>query len=428
MGKLWKNTLPRGAAGLAISVAFLGLTACADVSSIFRTTMLDGGFSPVTDAKQRLISNNTANVHHGRNHPKRILCTEPSPDVASALSAAAAAAGQSGGDSAAGGFSQAEGVAQLGERLATIQLLRDGLYRACEAYQNGAISQTMYALIVSRADRMSVALLSSEMAAGAFGRRLAAISGSASSAAGQSGASEDAINTAQNALETAEQNLEEAKGVQETRQTAFDEDQDPTKANTKGPLEEANGEVRKNQKIVDQRRQDLQRLQSASASTFAQALAEAGGGITSGVGAEGSKAVVQIHKQYADSSPVGPLMVACIHALSTSYPKQHDRTTSVELGDYATKGTDVYGQETELTEVCRGLFKRDRRGTSTFLAMLRSRQKHKLNIAKLDADSAATTAKARRHQLEALLVSQCLEAGNKDAPICQTVRNMRLRK
>jgi hypothetical protein len=65
------------------------------------------------------------------------------------------------------------------ERTQTIQLLRDSLYRACEAYANGALSDTTYALLLSRYDDTMVTMLSSELVAGAFGRTPGAISSEA---------------------------------------------------------------------------------------------------------------------------------------------------------------------------------------------------------------------------------------------------------
>jgi hypothetical protein len=169
------------------------------------TKMLDwGGQSLVTDAKQRAIINTKAEVGIGdtrygaedttddqvvKNHPHRIICAEPSPDVAQAISAAFTAAGQVDanvpqtgqfGGSGSIGSSYAESIAQLGERLATVQLLRDKMYRACEAYQNGAISDTSYTLMLARFDKTMASMLASEIAAGAFGRNLATLGGSAS--------------------------------------------------------------------------------------------------------------------------------------------------------------------------------------------------------------------------------------------------------
>jgi len=199
------------------------------------TKMLDtGGESLITDAKQRAIINTKANVGEGdtrygqegeaigvtddqvvKNHPQRIICAEPSPDVAQAISAAFTAAGQadanlaqSGQFSGAGsiGSSYAASIAQLGERLATVQLLRDKMYRACEAYQNGAISDTSYTLMLARFDKTMASMLASEIAAGAFGRNLATLGGSASTG----GVDPKKLSDARDAVKAASKQLEDA--------------------------------------------------------------------------------------------------------------------------------------------------------------------------------------------------------------------------
>lgn len=133
--------------------------------------------------------------------PREYLCAEPSPDVARAVQAALSTSGSAAGTATppAGGTaieaqlafqtnaSRSESVAQLTKRIATIQLLRDGLYRACEAYANGAIGQEMYTAIVSRYDRMMITMLLAEMAVGNFGS--AAILSGNSSAEGSADAS-----------------------------------------------------------------------------------------------------------------------------------------------------------------------------------------------------------------------------------------------
>lgn len=123
--------------------------------------------------------------------PRNIRCAEPSPDIAKAisdaLSTAVAAEVQKGG--ASGQIDvrlsreTSEAFAQLGERLATIQLLRDGLFRACEAYANGAIGAVNYGAILSAYDDLTVTLMAAEMTAGAFGRGLAAASATAAGTA-----------------------------------------------------------------------------------------------------------------------------------------------------------------------------------------------------------------------------------------------------
>src|SRR5260370_20643516 len=66
--------------------------------------------------------------------------------------------------------------------MASIQLLRDGLFRACEAFQNGALGRISYALVLSRIGDTIVSMLGSELMVGEFGRSGAAISGAAASA------------------------------------------------------------------------------------------------------------------------------------------------------------------------------------------------------------------------------------------------------
>ena len=76
--------------------------------------------------------------------------------------------------------------------------MRDGLYRACEAYANGAITPTTYAVIVSRVDKLLVTLIATEIAGGAFGRQFSAASTAASgnAAASQVKSSAEAVTKA----------------------------------------------------------------------------------------------------------------------------------------------------------------------------------------------------------------------------------------
>ena len=97
-----------------------------------------------------------------------VVCVEPSPDVVAATTVAVQLAGELGGQDAASGSAGAtvaQSVAELGRRLATVQLLRDGLYRACEAYANGAISDTSYTMMLSRMDDVMISLFALELAA-----------------------------------------------------------------------------------------------------------------------------------------------------------------------------------------------------------------------------------------------------------------------
>ena len=173
-------------------VAALGLTACDRTNqepSLFRTVDAQNA-TLVTDAKQRVVVNFDKGTHGRR------ICAEPSPDVTQAFSEALKVAGsfQRSANTSTDGErardlgisfanSFASSVAQLGERLAVIQLFRDRMYRACEAYANGAIDETAYTLMLARGDKTMATLLTAEMAAGTFGRSLARIGGVAGIAA-----------------------------------------------------------------------------------------------------------------------------------------------------------------------------------------------------------------------------------------------------
>jgi hypothetical protein len=121
-----------------------------------------------TTADIRVISQR---VHPVTQMP--VVCTEPSPDVAKALSAAAQLSAQGGnagttGSLAAGGAS-AETVMALAGRSTALLGLRDGLYRACEAYANGALGADAYALILSHYGQLMTTLFLGQDITGAAG-------------------------------------------------------------------------------------------------------------------------------------------------------------------------------------------------------------------------------------------------------------------
>jgi hypothetical protein len=137
---------------------------------------VDRGYAPgrtlteatFTTADIRLITQRAR-----QNSPNPIICTEPSPDVAKALSAAAAANAQGGNAGTTGSFgaggASAEAVLALAGRSTALLGLRDGLYRACEAYANGAIGADAYALVLSRYGQLMTTLFLGQDVTGAAG-------------------------------------------------------------------------------------------------------------------------------------------------------------------------------------------------------------------------------------------------------------------
>jgi hypothetical protein len=120
-----------------------------------------------------------------REHPvtgRKVICTEPTPDVAKALSAAAQLSAKGGnaetGGSLAAGGASGETVMALAGRSTALLGLRDGLYRACEAYANGALGADAYALILSRYGQLMTTLFLGQDITGAAGTETGAIASS----------------------------------------------------------------------------------------------------------------------------------------------------------------------------------------------------------------------------------------------------------
>jgi hypothetical protein len=176
---------PRNAWPVASTMLLFAAVLFGCSGTIFERANMDSGESFFIDARQRMVSNVSLEgkqFTNGQITPRRIVCAEPSPDVALAMARSLGAGVNvlsygSGSASAA----TSEALAQLGERFAAVQLLRDILYRSCEAYANGAISNTTYALMMARLDETTTTLLLGEMAAGAFGRQLGAAQASSES-------------------------------------------------------------------------------------------------------------------------------------------------------------------------------------------------------------------------------------------------------
>ena len=138
-------------------ITVLGLmvwgTGCAGPT--FNKFDVSTGESLSIDATQRIIL--VKQLY--RPLPHMVVCAEPSPDAMTATSAALATSGGYGPFDWGVKGSIIQDVTNIGFRTATIQLLRDGLYRACEAYMNEILDKSDYRLIVQNFDRLMVALL-----------------------------------------------------------------------------------------------------------------------------------------------------------------------------------------------------------------------------------------------------------------------------
>jgi hypothetical protein len=380
------------AAGLRLVPFALAVLLAGCESSIYRTDYLDGGKSVVTDAKQRIVTNNKGNVFWGKNRPRRIVCAESSPDVAESLSRAISASfrgalegrGTASADVAA---SMSTAVVQLGERLATVQLLRDGLYRACEAYSNGAISDATYSLIVSRVDQTMVALLTSEMAAGAFGRELASASSSSGALAG------DSLSEAERtALNQQKSTLLDQQATADTEvQTKTDE---INAALADGSTLPSKISDLKNQRQIAQNKSDkiqsqitsidFQLLGSSSAGSTSGSVTRAGGGIFVQRSQDNAKYVAQIQETFSDADKVGPLIAACVTSLdSSSLHNGHSSRTEEVVPEIDEKGHVVSSgpRTSPLSDICYKMMKPDGEGRSVLGHLFKMKNLHSERMA-----------------------------------------------
>lgn len=155
--------------GVMALVGCLALSACAFLpdDTIFKKFSAQGGESVSLDAHQRAIV--TTRVYHKPTNMERtVYCAEPSPDAFASISRTITGSlGRSAADDSISA-DLAESLAKqasaaLSARNATIQLLRDGLYRACEGYASGALTETEYARIAKQYQNIMAALLSIEL-------------------------------------------------------------------------------------------------------------------------------------------------------------------------------------------------------------------------------------------------------------------------
>ena len=174
--------------------AFAGACASGNDAAIYRTGAIgsDGAVSTIAiDAKQRMVFAGPARSDDP--DQREIICAEPSPDAMAgigssfALSSAGLGGLFTGGASAVDKTTLSGGMAEAFReinRSLTVQLLRDGLYRSCEAYMNGAMDRAEYTSLVNRYSDAAVSLLAIEgltrtaqVQAGAVGGAIAAGAG-----------------------------------------------------------------------------------------------------------------------------------------------------------------------------------------------------------------------------------------------------------
>jgi hypothetical protein len=148
---------------VAATSTLVMLSGCGNLNSVYRDLNTADGRGALIDIKQRaiVVAKRTAAPNDV------IVCAEPSPDALSAYAAELAAkADLPNGMSAQLSSALQESASFTGLRTQSIQLLRDSMYRICEAHMNGAITQGQYDLLARRYQKHTVALLAIEQLTG----------------------------------------------------------------------------------------------------------------------------------------------------------------------------------------------------------------------------------------------------------------------
>ncbi len=318
--------------GCAVISFILLLVGCGP--RITKVDLDEQGNSVVTKAESRLITNTTIdrNSRPGQVTPKQVICAEPSPDVAQAISTALTAAVDIAGKGSGNiGISYAEAVVQLGERTTTIQLLRDQMYRACEAYANGAISGTTYTMIMSENNDAMVTLMLGENAAGAFGRSGAAVGGQASTVSYQRVEADKAdLEAALKEVEATEKRIEDLeKQLVQQEENADDEmaeaedaeeNSEPDANQEQLEADEAMQEVSDTKAEIKQEKSKLRKAveniqevsESLTKSVAGFTTVQGVGGITAKPNPEIAKELVKLQKNFLDKGAIEEFFATCL--------------------------------------------------------------------------------------------------------------------
>ena len=350
----------------ALLLAVVALTACSGVSDFL--SVRSGTALAKNDSHGRIFFNQAdyravySTLRSKNGVQNVVVCAEPSPDIAkvygsSGAFGASASKGGVGGSLFAS-IARAQAAAQLGERLATIQLVRDILYRACEAYANRALSETSYAVIISRMDDLMVTLMLGEFVAGNYGRKPVTLTldsqvgGGAdtkalAAAVKDEAAAKNKAETAQNAAKQAQQKLAkmciaagntpqapkqdpkctQALASAETSDVSPPDSEpanNPDSADSEKPSDE---EIKKAKDEVDKKNHaaedalDAWQVAKLKLNTTASAYSDT---IHPQIDEKRAEMLARMQRKYIENVNIDALVVACIHALGDGQDSKLD--------------------------------------------------------------------------------------------------------
>ena len=161
------TTLSRCTESLVLCCSLTVVIGCAEFTHLTttRTSQQDTSAVYFIDAKQRAILTSvdrTKALGSGGGKPWKTWCAEPSPDALSALATSQGLAVKKDTIEVALNNALAESAASIGLRTQSIQLMRDAMYRLCEARISGYIDDLAFETMHRRFQSSMVAILAIE--------------------------------------------------------------------------------------------------------------------------------------------------------------------------------------------------------------------------------------------------------------------------
>jgi hypothetical protein len=182
-----------------LALGLVALGGCRNLDTEVKQSILEKG--SFDSEEPRVYTTGDVRIVVRRHHPltnQWVSCTEPSPDIAKALSSASELSAKGGTTNVNAQValqgSTAEAIAELAGRSTALLALRDGLFRTCEAYLNGAIGSDAYGLVLTKYGELMTTLFLAEDIRGAVAGAAVASSPTPAQLAANTDASSSAPN------------------------------------------------------------------------------------------------------------------------------------------------------------------------------------------------------------------------------------------
>ena len=338
-----------------------GLAGCALVDGEQRSLDISTGAGASLDINRRaiLVAKHPPDTDATNANAELRVCAEPSPDGMTSV-----AASLSGGlftpDSVEAQLAASlnEGAAFVGLRTQSIQLLRDAMYRSCEAYLSGGIDQAEYGLLLRRHQRYMLALLSIESLTGTIRAPTVTLSPTAMASAAQSVASmRKTVEQINEQVETLENENSE---LDRQIQTINDDGQKEAEAKAK-EIEPLNNKKTENTKKVDALKSDIESIEKAIEENNGLLATGSVSVNVSNIGLPSNhseahiekvtEAVVNITSNLTDMDDLG---AKCIAYFSRQDPYQTTINSTTSSGDETSSLSVTQGPTGTLDEICEG--------------------------------------------------------------------------